>query len=68
MYDRGAGFKSTAFQRQSTGKAGKGRPPRRLSAAWRKEAGPPENIRRTVTPAVERCHDLWDLPVLILKS
>ena len=44
---------------RTPGETEKGRPPRRCSAAWRGRAGLPENIRRTVTPKVERCHDPW---------
>ena len=53
---------------RTPGRRRKGRPPRLCPAAWRDRAGPPENIRRTVTPKVERCHDLREMPRACVKS
>lgn len=55
-HDRGAARQEYPPQTRQTPGRGKGPPPKRPYPVWGRTAGPPENIRRTVT-RVESCHD-----------
>lgn len=60
-HDRGAARQEYPLSIRQTPGWGKGPPPKRPGPVWGRIAGPPENIRRTVTQ-VESCHDGADFP------